>query len=396
MQVFKAYLKIIEKNKGQLLMYLGIVVALAIMMTMFNAQSNQTGFAATKVNIAFFNDDAGIDTAADSGTSIVSGLHDYLAQIAIIEDVADNPEAIRDALFFGKIYYAVRVPQGFAASFDQDGSSQIETVSAPGSTTSIYLELLINKYLNTAKLYRKGLPDASTAEIIRLTSENLAISTPVEVKTFQTRQGSYDNIVYYFNYLAYALLSILILGVSTCMMTFNNLDLKRRNLCSPLTQRSMNLQLIAGNLVFSLFSWAIMIIVSLVLYFRSMLSPAGLLFGLNSLVFMIVGLCLSFMIGNLLKSRNAQAAVSNVLTLGTCFIAGVFVPQAILGKTVLAIARVTPTYWYVKANSEIGSLSSISARSLNLIWPSLAIQLLFAAVFLALSWIIIRKRRQQA
>jgi ABC-2 type transport system permease protein len=396
MQVFKAYLKIIGKNKGQLLMYLGIVVALAIMMTMFNSQGNQTGFAATKVNIAFFNDDT------SNGISIVNGLQDYLAQIAIIEDVADDPEAIRDALFFGKIYYAVRVPQGFAASFDQDGSAQLETIAAPDSTTSIYLELLVNKYLNTARIYRKGLPDASMSEIIRLTSENLAISTPVELKSLQTRQeskgsqGSFDNLVYYFNYLAYSLLSILILGVSTCMMTFNNIDLKRRNLCSPLTQRSMNLQLIAGNLVFSLFSWAILILVSFLLYFRAMFSSIGLLFGLNSLVFMIVALSLSFMIGNLLKSRNAQAAVSNVLTLGTCFIAGVFVPQAILGKTVLAIARVTPTYWYVRANNEIGSLATISTQSLSLIWPSLAIQLLFAAVFLALSWIIIRKRRQQA
>ena len=390
MQVFKAYIKIIRKNAGQLLMYLGIVVALAIMMSVFNAQGSQAGFTSTKVHLAFFNHDGGNDTG------IVEGLKSYLSKIAVIEDVQDEPGKIKDAMYFDKISYVVSVPSGFAASFGQGDGIQLDTTSAPDSTTSIYMDMLINKYLNTARMYRKGLPAANEADIVRLTADNLNISTPVEMKSYPNRMGSYDNIVYYFNYLAYALLSILILGVSTCMMTFNAVDLKRRNLCSPMTQSSMNMQLVAGNLVFSLCSWLVMMIVSGLLYFRAMLTINGLLLGLNSFVFMIFGLSLSFLIGNTIRSRNAQAAASNVLTLGTSFISGVFVPQAFLGKTVLAVARFTPTYWYVKANITIGSLVNFNARNLwPVYWPML-IQLLFAIVLLAISFAVIRKKRQQA
>ena len=40
---------------------------------------------------------------------------------------------------------------------------------------------------------------------------------------------------YYFNYLAYALLAVLILGISSIMMVFNNQDIKRRNSCAPVS-----------------------------------------------------------------------------------------------------------------------------------------------------------------
>lgn len=390
MQVFKAYLQIIRKNAPLLVMYLGIVIALAIMMSVFNAQGTQTGFTGTKINLAFFNDDSG------SETGISSGLQEFLVQNAAITAVADNPEAIKDALFYGKISYVVRVPSGFSQSFARNEAVHLQRLAAPDSTTSIFMDMLINRYLNTARIYRQGLPAATPAEIMKLTADNLKISTPVELKSFQARRGSYDNVVYFYNYLAYSLLSILILGVSTCMLTFNNIDLRRRNLCSPMTMRSMNLQLVAGNLVFSLFSWLVMVIVSCLLYSGAMFSPTGLLFGMNSFVFMLVGLCLSFFIGNTLRSRNAQAAVANVLTLGTSFIAGVFVPQAILGQTVLGIARFTPTFWYVKANSSIGSLANFKIENLGDIYSAMMIQLLFAAALLAASFIVIRRKRQKA
>ena len=390
MQVFKAYVKSSAKNAGLLLMYLGIVIGLAIMMNSFNAQRTQPGFSETEVPLAFFNQDS------KAASDIVDGLKNYLQTHAKLIDVADDPEKIRDALFFGKIAYVIRIPAGFSESFGNNGPVRIEQLSAPDSTTSAYMNMLVNKYLNTARLYRQGLPTVSEAEIVRLTQANLDISAPVEMKSAESKVGSYDNVVYFYNYLAYALLAMLILGVSTCMLTFNSLNLKRRNLCSPMTLRSMNLQMIAGGLLFSLFSWGALVVVSLAIYGRAMLTQAGFYLILNSFVFMLVGLSLSYLVGNLLKSRNAQAAVANVLTLGMSFISGVFVPQAILGKTVLAIARFTPSFWFVKANIDIGSQVNFSGQNMSGIWLSMLRQLLFAAGLLAVSLIVIRSRRQKA
>jgi len=86
MPVFKAYIQIIRKNAPLLLMYLGIVVGLAVMMTIFNAQSPQTGFSGSQVRTAIFNDDE------KAGSALVAGLADYLAQTAEIIDLADDPQ----------------------------------------------------------------------------------------------------------------------------------------------------------------------------------------------------------------------------------------------------------------------------------------------------------------
>lgn len=400
MIVFKAYLLIIRKNAGLLLMYLGIVVALAIMMTLLNRQQAATDFANTRVNIALFNDDSNGDGSANDGASadpwLAENLTSFLAGKATLVAIPDDPQQIKDALYFEKIVYVLRIPQGFTARFLADDPLPLQQLSAPNSTSALYLDMMVDKYLNTLAAFRAGLPEAQTAEIVQLTADNLAIETPVEMKATQVRRGTYDNIVYYYNYLSYALLSILILGVSTCMLTFNNLDLRRRNFCSPLTLRSLSLQLLAGNLAFSLLSWLLLILVSLVLYPQAMFSPFGALFALNAFTFMLVSLTLSFLIGNALKSRNAQAAISNVVTLGSSFIAGVFVPQALLGQTVLAIARFTPTYWYVRANTEIGALENPALAGTLAIWQSIGIQLGFAAAFLIASYTLIRIKRQWA
>ena len=390
MQVFKAYVKIIRKNAGQLLIYVGIVIVLAVMMNQFNAQKPQTGFTDTKIQLAFFNDDS------QAETGVADGLKEYLQKYANFVDVADDPDKIRDALFFGEISYAIRIPAGFADSFASDGQLRISQQSAPDSTTSAYMNMLVNKYLNTARLYRQGLPTASAEEITSLTLANLKQEIPVDMAATESRVGSYANVVYFYNYLAYALLAMLFLGITTCMLTFSNLDLKRRNLCSPLTLRSLNLQMIAGGLLFSLFSWGSLIAVSFAIYGRTLLTEAGLFLILNSFVYMLAGLGLSYLVGNLLKSRNAQAAVANVLVLGMSFISGVFVPQAILGKAVLSIARFTPAYWFVKANIAIGAQSDFSGRGMQDIYVSMLVQMIFLAGFLAAAWLVMLRKRQRA
>ncbi len=390
MPVFKAYLLIIRKNVGLLLMYLGIVVTLAVMMTLVNRQSPTTSFLNTKVNVAVFNE----DKTADSW--LTESLIDYLQTKANLIEILDDTEAIKDALYFEKIVYVVRIPQGFTDQFATENPLSLEQSAAPNSTSAIYLEMMIDKYLNTLHIFNRFMPGESPEKIVSLTLENLSITTPVEMKTTQVQRGTYDNIVYYYNYLAYALLSILILGVSTCMLAFNNLDLRRRNLCSPISLRSMSLQLVAGNLIFSLFSWLILVLISFMLYPAAMLTPNGALFAVNAFVFMLVGLTLSFLIGNALKSRNAQSAVSNVVTLGSSFISGVFVPQAFLGKTVLAIAQFTPTFWFVKANIAIGSFEAQTLAGAAAIWPSILVQFGFAALFLIAAVVLIRIRRQKA
>lgn len=402
MQVFKLYFKIIQKNLPQLLIYVIVFISLAILFTISGPQIPNTAFTETKINIAFFNE--------DKDNVLVDGLKEYLSKTAFIVDIKDDPQEIQDALFFRKIEYIIRIPTGFTKSFFEGRGVNIEKTTVPDSTTAIYTDMLINKYLDTAGLYLKGLGVTDSTKITEIPEgltgtqfknliiNSLDIETPVELKTLDKKSNNADNIVYYFNYFAYTLLAVIILGVSTCMIVLNTPDLRKRNLCAPVSIRSWNIQLLLGNLIFALISWllTLMIIFGVILYGNTTFTKNVYYLCLNSFIFTLTCLSISFAIGNLLRNKNAQAAVTNVLTMGMCFIGGVFVPQEMLGQTVLSFAGFTPTYWFVKANHEIISISNINAESLIPIYNYMIIQLGFAAVILIFTLIILRQRRRNS
>jgi len=99
------------------------------------------------------------------------------------------------------------------------------------------------------------------------------------------------------------------------------------------------------------------------------------------------------LIGNTIKSKNAISAVSNVVSLGTCFISGVFVPQELLGETVLKIASFTPTYWYVKSNNTIANIPNMQMINTLPIFINILIIIGFTLTFLAISLVLVKQKR---
>jgi len=93
------------------------------------------------------------------------------------------------------------------------------------------------------------------------------------------------------------------------------------------------------------------------------------------------------------KSHNAIPAVNNVVTLGLCFISGVFVPMELIADSVLRIASFTPTYWFVKANNQIAKLTQFDFANLEPIFTSMLIQICFALAFFAAALVANKKRR---
>ena len=129
------------------------------------------------------------------------------------------------------------------------------------------------------------------------------------------------------------------------------------------------------------------------LYGKSLFNITAVYYAINTLIYTLVCVNISFLIGNLTRSRNAQAAIVNVLALGLSFISGVFVPQEMLGATVLSIARFTPTYWFVHANMAINEVDMVRNFSFQVISRDVLVQLAFAAVLFGISIVAIRIKR---
>lgn len=206
----------------------------------------------------------------------------------------------------------------------------------PNSISNAYVDININQYFNEAKLYVKNIKGINQEELVQHLKTDLAADVPVELSRVQTSTDTHNDFsMNYFNYLAYALCSVLILGISSVMLVFNDKDLSRRNFCSPSVLGQVNFHFILANLTFTFSCWAIMVSVGILMSVQNNLNSNLLYYLLNSFVFTLCASSISFLIGNLLKNRNAISAVCNVVTLGPCFISGVFVPQEFLSDSVL-------------------------------------------------------------
>jgi len=386
MQVFKLYMKIIRKNIPTMLVYVitFVVVALIMSSSMVKEQKKVASFERTKSKVAFI---------AEENSPLIDGFREELGKIANYIELPDETEALQDALYFRKVSYILRIPKGFTEGFMKGENVQIEKTVVPDSFSNAYIDLCIDKYLNTARLYINQMKGITQESLVQSLRTDLSESASVEVKTDGDEPADYRYGNYFFNYLSYSLFAVIIHGMGVLMLVFNNRDLKRRNTCSPVSISSINLQFLLANLVFTISSWLIMVIFCIMFNFKNSFNMNTLYFVLNAFVFTICCSSVSFLIGNLVRGYEAISAISNVVTIGPCFISGAFVPQELLGESVLRIASFTPTYWYVKANNQIAQLTRFGFSDVQPVLADMAVIIGFALAFFAVSLVVVKKRR---
>jgi ABC-2 type transport system permease protein len=254
------------------------------------------------------------------------------------------------------------------------------------------MDYIINRYLNTAKLFNYSLPGISQEQLVQKVKDNLANHTDVTLKTYGSNAGNLDKISGYFIFLAYGLICILLLSISSIMTAFNQDDLKRRIFSSPLHPVSFNLQLFLGHVVLAAIVWVSGILLGLLTCGTAVIGPNYALMCLNALCLVIAILCLSSLISRFVDNYAALNGITNVLALGMSFLSGVFIPQSLLSPSVLDAARFLPTYWYVKAVNDISNLSVFSIANLLPIIYSMLIVLGFGAAFFSVS-LVLGKRK---
>lgn len=372
MQVFKAYFKVMRGSSVSLAISLGVFLGLAVLFSFIIPKTLPGGFEQVKTPIAVIN--------RDGESDLTQGLIDYLSRISRLIPYPDDEEKLQDALFYRNVEYILIIPPGFSEAFMSGENPIIQKVTVPGSTSGFYVDTGIDRFLNTVRLYKLYSGTDDEAELIEAAMADLAINTPVKMKSSVRNNSTPEPYSYYYAYCAYALIAMIMTGVSSVMITFNQPDLRMRNLCSPLSKRNMGLQIAAGHGVFALGCWGLLILGSIVLYGKDLLL-SGLtgLYSLNTLAFAIVCTGIGFLLSGFVKSHGAQAGAINVIALGMSFFGGVFVPQEIMSKQVLGVAKFLPSYWFIKANDAIGQITGFNASSLRPIYSSILMQLGFAA-----------------
>ncbi|MCA0386644.1 MAG: ABC transporter permease [Firmicutes bacterium] len=389
MPVFKLCLKIINKNKMVMMVYILAFVMVSFIVRSFNKPSEGlTTYSDTKVSIAIISEE---DTPLTKGIETALS---RIAEVKSLEGYEDNlKETIQDALYFRALHMVITIPEGFTDAILAGEPMTIKAQSVPGSVESMQVNLLINQYLNLARLYVTA-DEAIGADALASAIASV-MDQPAEVTIINPNPDAVqgDLMPFFFNYLAYSYMFVMILGVSSIMLVFNRKVIKWRNACGPMPSLNMSAQLLLAIAVFAVVVWLILVTLCLVFDSQNAFKTNTLYFMLNAAIFGISVLGLSFLLANLIKGKDASSAVANIITLSTCFLSGVFVPQAFLGEGVLKVASYFPTYWYVKANTQIAVLTRFSFASLKEILGIFLIELGFAAAFIIVS-LAVGKRNQ--
>lgn len=398
MQVFKLCMKVYKKSLPVMMIYFVVFIALTAVMSSVQGDRPDQGFEQSKAEVAFFSEE---------DTPLVTGLKAEIGKVSNFVNVKNDESSIQDALYFRRVNYIIRIPAGFSDSVITGKPMTLEVTSLPQSTSSVYVDLRVNHYLNTVRLLvagggekvgsglETGGGNLSQEAIIAATAKALDRETTVsQLKGEKTKTKS-QSMGFSFNYLAYTMMFVLIMGMSLVMLILKKTDIKRRNAVSPLTSGNINRQLLAANLLFAFISWMILVAVSLIFNFKEIGGPQTWYFILNSFIFTLGTASISFLIGSLVKSQEAISAAANVFTLGSSFLGGVFVPQFLMGDSVLRFSSFLPVYWYVKANNRITELGDFGFEQTREIFEYMGIEVGFAVAFLVLA-LVIGKRKQMA
>ncbi len=380
MTVFKTYLKILSKCKVPIILY----TVLLVFFGGFNIQNNSESlsFQESKPSIVIVNEDERV--------GLTDSLISYLEANSVVEDIEIEESAIRDAIFYRKVNYAIYIPKNFHRDF-LNGEEPYIKINSAGDYQASLAEMLLNRYLNLAEVYRTVFDEEEKMieKMEKLLEKEIEVELTSSLDTTAVEKASL-----YYNFTNYCFLAGLIYVICLVLSSFKNEGVFKRTAVSSTDYRQLNRKLLFSNGVFAFALWLLYVLLSFVLCGKIMWSENGLLLIVNSFVFLFCCLTFALLLGNAIRNKEAINGLVNVIALGSSFLCGTFVPMSFLPKSVLTIAHALPSYWYISTNEAIKSLEKIEWNTMLPILVNMAVLLGFSLVFiLATNWISRRKRQ---
>lgn len=383
MQVFKAFFKILNKNKTTMLVYMVIYLAL-IFMYSFNGQKNDTSdFSKVSMEIGVENRDNG-----KLGEALVS----YLEKGNEIKEIPKGREELLDAMYYRDIQYVLIIPEDFTEKFLAGERDEVlEGTVVPGNNTAYLAEMEIDEFLQNLGMYIDGGYELKQAA--QKTLDNMEKESKVEFLNVEDSETK-PTAAYYFDYIPYIFLCVMVVSLSGVLMIFNEKDLDARNRCSAMSFFQRNLQMILGSVGIMLLEYGVFMAVAWIMYPDYMGNVRGILSMGNALIFMLVCLSIAFLAGRQAKDDGQLNMIANIVGLAFSFLGGVFVPIELMNKGMQKVAKFVPSYWYVSSNNDIWKIKSLSEA--GDVYRNYLVMLVFAAALLAVAMMINRLRARKS
>lgn len=379
MTVFKGYMKIIKYNRWLIFMYLAIFFGVIIM---FQAAAGQEGagtYQAHSVKIALVGDEE---------SSFSKAFQAYLGRFHEVRTMEDDTASLQENLFYRNIEYIVRIPQNFYEACVKEGE-KLSVTKVPGSYTAFYVDQQINSFLNNARVYyAAGFSEEETAQAL----EEME-AAQVEMHNLNGNAGEMPKHAFYYRYLPYLYMAVLCYVMGNVLSAFRKGDLPRRMRACAVSARRQSMEGLLAASVMGVSLWGLSIAVSLIFYKESLLGSSGFVYLLmNSLLLLAMSLALSYFVGYMTKSSEALNGIVNVISLGMCFLCGVFVPLEYMSTGVKKAAQFLPIYWYEVVNDLLTEYGTITEQVKMRIYQSFGIQLAFTVALVCVTLAVAKKK----
>lgn len=364
MQVFKTFFKVMQKHLSVASIY--IIVFALVGMTMAGMDHQQAVFADKKLDICVFDAD---------GTAESRALCELIAKKHNIVTLENDSDVILDALYYERADYVLTVSKGYAeklAAGETDGL--LESRHLHESYATVYTEQLLNTYVGTVQAFlAAGEPFSEAAADAAVLLEQDA---PVRTADVEQVHQSELSVAAYFRYLPYIIVCVLMNVLCPVLLAMTKKDIRFRTDCSGIRPARVTLQLFAGSTVFVLLIWGLLMIAGAVLN-HSVYQGRAWIAVLNSFVFTLFSAAFALLVTSFSPPVNVINIITQIVSLGMCFLCGVFVDQSLLGDGVLSAARFLPAYWYIRV---IRMLEGTEVYDAQFAAKAIAIEAAFTAV----------------
>ena len=380
MTVFKTFLKVLNKCKVPIILYTVLLIGFGG----FNMQTsdNSTNFVASKPDVYIINE--------DKEEGITKNLVDYMKNNTNVLEVPSTEEAIDDALFYREVNYIIYIPNHYREEFLKGNNPEIK-IKSTGDYQASLADMLLERYSKVANSYQKII--TSEEELIGKVNETLEKQTQVEI-TSKLDTDQLQKASFYYNFTNYSILAGCVYVICLILSSFHEEKIAKRTIISSMSYHSHNRKLLVSNSLFAFFLWGMYVLLSFPLVGNIMFTMHGLVYIINSFLFTICALTIAFLIGNLVSNKNAVNGIVNVVALGSSFLCGAFVPMEWLPDTVLKIAHILPSYYYIKSNELLREIETVNLEALHEIIINMGIIVAFAIGFTIIANMVARKKRK--
>lgn len=379
MIVFKTILKILNKLKGLIILY----TIMLISVTLVNQTSgNVDSFEEVKPSVIIVNNDK-------SKNGVTNHFIKYLENHMEVKDIdTSNEEKIDDALFYRDVSLVVYIPDGFGDDLLDSKDVSVE-YKISGDKGSSYGKMLVQNYFDSFNIYNNYYDGD---ELFDRLDNALNVDVNVEVKS-KIDSNSLSRMARFFNFLNYAILAGCVYSISMILASLNSENVRKRTIVSSYDYKKYNRIVLEACSIVIIGMWLLYMILALIIFKDLFISMNGLWYVINSFVFSLCSLCIGFLIGNITQNKGAISGIVNVVSLGSSFLCGCFVPFEFMPDYVIKIAHIFPTYYFVINNEALKVMDNFSLNSVSPLIFNMGIVLIFGVCFVIITNYVSKKKQ---